>query len=1118
MADIDGAISQLQDLIATSSTALPDDLSKWLQSLAQQYNLRFGVTGDLNDLEASIQQMRQALDLTSEDHPERIPRLEDLRAYHFRKFSRTKTLPDAEALIEATRHVLEVAEGEHPSRGSWYHDLGFAYNYKCEVSRSLADAELSLEYYQKSLDLAAHDDPARVHWLMDLADAHQCRFDMTKRMEDVDACIRLYQESISIGPLTENNRPTQFRQLNWLGYAYRQRFERNDSLADIDQCIHCYVKSLDLAASQSDRGDVLNDIARCFQERYRRSKDITDLEICVQYDQEALKLAVGDGSRRDCRLQELAHSLILRYHEIGATADLEQSMQYLVEAIGMWPDNHPGRADLYTSLERVHVAMFERTKGLSDLDEALQCARAALDLTPEHSPLRVSRLKTLAKRYRERHSITRSDSDLENSSSLLLEVLENTPEGHPDRARCLRELGHEFWARFQKAGAFADADRSIEYYQGALDIIAQDDPFRHDYLYGIGTAIYSKYRATQADSDLNASISYLLQALDSIPDGHYNRGLYLDWLGGAYEAIYDKTERAEDLDRVIQNQKAAFTHSPQSEYHRFIRGKYLFKFYNLAEDWASAYETATEVMSLIPSIAPRSLANSDKQHQLRDLVGFASDAAASALMAGRSAYEAIQLLELGRGVIIGSLSDIRSDLSGLQQQHPSLADQYLHLRDRLDTPITAENSTERYDTAKEFEYVLEDIREQPGFGRFLLAPTEDELMAAATSGSIVIINVSQDRCDAFVICGTGLETVELPDLDYFDIEDYLKDFGSRLASTDVLEWLWDAIAEPVLDCLGLTETPRQDWPRIWWIPVGPLAKFPIHAAGYHTDGSGRTVLDRAVSSYSSSAKALIHSQQTIRGAVDRRQPPEKGKAVLLGMETTPGQKTLPFVSQEVAKLGNICGAMELAVAQPEPHREDVLSALKGCKIFHFAGHGRTDPSDPLKSSLIVRDGSLTVASLFDINLQGEKPFMAYLSACGTGQIKDDRFVDEGLHLISACQLAGFRHVLGSLWEVNDQSCVDVAVLLYEWMKTHQVSDASVSGGLHHAAMALRDSWVLEGAARRNHGSGKDSSRRHSDWGGGDADGKILARDIEEYEDHDNDDLPLHWVPYVHFGL
>lgn len=108
--------------------------------------------------------------------------------------------------------------------------------------------------------------------------------------------------------------------------------------------------------------------------------------------------------------------------------------------------------------------------------------------------------------------------------------------------------------------------------------------------------------------------------------------------------------------------------------------------------------------------------------------------------------------------------------------------------------------------------------------------------------------------------------------------------------------------------------------------------------------------------------------------------------------------------------------------------------INSCKIFHFAGHGLTNPSDPSKSPLFLEDWEtepLTVARLLEINLQKQTPFLAYLSTCGTVQIKRDELIDEGLHLISAFQLAGFQHVVGTLWEINDKSCVDMAITTYK---------------------------------------------------------------------------------------
>jgi CHAT domain-containing protein len=122
----------------------------------------------------------------------------------------------------------------------------------------------------------------------------------------------------------------------------------------------------------------------------------------------------------------------------------------------------------------------------------------------------------------------------------------------------------------------------------------------------------------------------------------------------------------------------------------------------------------------------------------------------------------------------------------------------------------------------------------------------------------------------------------------------------------------------------------------------------------------------------------------------------------------------------------------------------------------------SDPSEPSRSCLLLedwKDNPLTVGDLRDHRLQENSPFLGYLSACSTGTNKEDRLIDEGIHLVSACQLAGFRHVVGTLWEVSDKHCVDVAKILYETIRDEGVTDVALCRGLHRAVRALRDERI-----------------------------------------------------------
>jgi hypothetical protein len=51
--------------------------------------------------------------------------------------------------------------------------------------------------------------------------------------------------------------------------------------------------------------------------------------------------------------------------------------------------------------------------------------------------------------------------------------------------------------------------------------------------------------------------------------------------------------------------------------------------------------------------------------------------------------------------------------------------------------------------------------------------------------------------------------------------------------------------------------------------------------------------------------------------------------------------------------------------------------------------------------------------------------LAFLSACSTAR-PSGRLADEAIHLASAFQLAGYRHVIGTLWPIGDWPAVEYA--------------------------------------------------------------------------------------------
>lgn len=387
---------------------------------------------------------------------------------------------------------------------------------------------------------------------------------------------------------------------------------------------------------------------------------------------------------------------------------------------------------------------------------------------------------------------------------------------------------------------------------------------------------------------------------------------------------------------------------------------------------------------------------------------------------------------------------------------------------------------------------MAEIRTKQGFGSFARPPSTAELLQGAAAGPVVVINVSSYRSDALLLTRDGITSLPLPGLAMDTVIVQANAFHQALHSTargrtspertaaqrqlnEILGWLWDAVAGPVLDALGYCtqHAPDTPWQRLWWAPGGLMSLLPIHAAGHHDDPADapgrRAVIDRVISSYTPTITALHHA---LRPASPLGGQDGTPSALIVAMPTTPGLPDygrLRFVEEEARILANrLPGAVILAEPDPgngddasgaavdlitAPTRANVLSHLTACPTAHFACHGVSDPADPSSSRLLLHDhhdAPLTVSALASLHLDHAR--LAYLSACDTALSASSQLIDEAIHLTSALQLAGYPHVIGTLWAIDDHIAVQIADAFYA-----ALTNAPGPGfDTRHAATALHE--------------------------------------------------------------
>ncbi|CAG7555675.1 unnamed protein product [Fusarium equiseti] len=674
----------------------------------------------------------------------------------------------------------------------------------------------------------------------------------------------------------------------------------------------------------------------------------------------------------------------------------------------------------------------------------------------------------------------------------------------------MKSFGDHLDTRHGITGSFDDLNEAIDVYAKASDSVDLDHAFKATILEALGVLLRERFEKTASTEDLSRSVSALRYAVNSCPLDSPGRPKLLNNLANSLGKRSERIPCSEA--RPDLSEKAAQRVSRPS------------KRIACPHDLDDAIEVANE------SVQTSQDDTSEVAGQLRTLSMWLSKRGSSdiavpgdldrALESGLKAldgcpkddqkrweyYNHVGICFWYRSERDKSVDDMDSAIKyaalslDLESKHKELARKFVALRDALDSataqaslPVSLENlsSTEaksklQREAGKEFKELINRIRCEPGFEKFLMPPAMEDLKATAQDGTIIVVNLSEYRSDAFLINHESIRLVKLPNLNKKEAE---KRASEKRTSKELLKWLWDVICCPILEELGFAETPsNDDWPRVWWIPTGILSQLPLHAAGCYGSGRGESVLDRVMSSYASSIRTLQHGRQNSANQVSRQ-------ALFVAMSTTPDLQrdgTLPFASDEISILQDLCPSMDMTPVVPPRNKASILQHLKDCKVFHFAGHGKSS-QEPADSQLLLEDWNtdpLTVKVLRDSRLQDNPPFLAYLSACSTSATDIPFLADEGVHLVSALQLAGFRHVVGTLWEVHDKYCVEVAKVLYETLAKEGMTDVAVCRGLHRAQRALRDRHVEQGESRN---------------------AKLLRKKTKGPLDN------TYWIPYVHFG-
>ncbi|MFF0429046.1 CHAT domain-containing protein [Streptomyces sp. NPDC004520] len=1005
--------------------------------------------GDPAAAEEAVRHSREALRLTPEAGDGRAEALVLLAAaletQHRLREDRPPTesdashgqCPDLNEAIELRREALRVAAPDSPDRALHHAHLAIALGRRRAEHRAesrgmklvVADLNGAIEHGEAAAELLDEDHADRPAVLANLGAALRRRFGITDDPADMDRAV--FHGRTALRAMSEDH-PELLECRQLLSDLLHRRGVRQGRVEDLDEAVTIGRSTVDSAHAQASHEAasllpaLLSDLGECLRARSELTGSRTDLNEAIALGRRAVAATPRDGVEWPHTVRRLSIALYRRA-KTGTPGDLTEAIMMTRAVLASAPATSPLRAGDRSNLSLMLWARYENTQDVADLDEAINLLRAALGEMTADDDLSAVALcaSNLGGVLLERHKATDDASSLDEAITLARQAVQGVTPGHPDRLKVL---------------------------------------------YGLGMALRSRVERDDCAQDRMDAARVFAEAADAPA-------------AAAAPAIRAARIAASLLTRPTDTDPAS---------------------------WAQAAHLLEMAVWRLPTVAPRRLGRRDQQTNLASLAGLAADAAALMLNAPgaasrQSAARALQLLEQGRGILIGQALDSRSDLTELKVRHPELARQFEALRDELDAiddtdslvlpprpgmggspdfALAPAPHDHRARIATALDETVAQIRELPGHETFLLPPDPDVLAQQAVEGPIVHINVSRYRSDAILVTKNGIRSLALPGLtmptvteqaDAFytalsdahdDDLDPLRRIAAQRTTRTVLEWLWDEAAGPVLDELGFTPRHGGDpLPRMWWILGGPLSLLPIHAAGRHTgppeEWSRHTVMDRVISSYTPTVRALSHARE--RAAA----PADTDRALIVAMPTTPNREPLVYAESEAERVQIHYPDSRLLIrrdgtpvgGEHSPVKRHVMDELPRCAVAHFACHGQSDPLNPSSDRLLLEDHDsdpLTVAELARYRL--DKARLAYLSACGTAWSPAADLTDESIHLASTFQLAGFPHVIGTLWDVWDEDAPDIADAVHRSMTSGHsgLRTNSSAQALHEAVRAARD--------------------------------------------------------------
>lgn len=650
-----------------------------LVNLGNALYLEYRTSKDASLLDEAVSRIRDGIHLPFKDCSHKISLLQNYWLVLKSKIAQAATLDDIQEGIDALRNALDTENSYSHLGPDVFRDLLALYLIKFDLVDGYPDLDAAITTAENAVKFTSQEDPEREKFLHNLGTFLDHRFRVKETPNDLDRSIRIWRHLVDSAERASRRSRLA---LNGLSLALRNKYLLTGDMQVLDEAIRAVREATEeLRDGEEAQGAVLVNLSICLAARFDRLGTDDDLDEAIGFGHKAVKAATNERDRLRY-LNNLATCYSSRYTAKGNVVDMDKVVDIGRELIEKSSDEDFAKAAYLGNLSTWLQDRYDATGALIDLQEAIDYGREALldDSLPRMDHLIFQ--SNLAEKLSRWYTRTKDSKSLEEAIGLMRQVINDCGSHHPMRTIYINNLGNYLGTHFLQSKRPEDIDEAIRLGDEILEDTPPNMPIRANLLNSQGSRYHDKFTQSASRPDLDDAISLTREATKAVDPSQPIAVYFFNNLGILLRERFQQYSTTGDREEAKRSHREALDHRTGNLITRIEAGLLGGRLHAEDHEWPDAFDTLQAAVFLLRRVSPRSIARDDQQRNLSGLSGISSLACSVALEAGRTASESLEILESGRAIISGLSTNINDDVLKLEILNPDLYSRYTELREK----------------------------------------------------------------------------------------------------------------------------------------------------------------------------------------------------------------------------------------------------------------------------------------------------------------------------------------------------------------------------------------------------------------------------------------------------